>query len=281
MKRDEERMNSYIDVNKIQIDSNTVDKLRKVCRRSQNHECDLLGSGYVRIYYGMKAKGAYGHRYVSRIDRIFSLIAKYRLKNRCSASYVPINWYMDYKSGYSFDPFRYHSKRTCEKSVGKYAGVDIKCPWELGRLYHLTQLAMLAVFEKGSRSRIFREYKDQVYDFIYMNPMGRTVQWSAPMDVSVRIVNLAVSYDILKQVDDEGDLDDRFDRLIEKHLRNSLDYLMENLEFFGRESSNHYLSNIVGIIYASSYLPCSDWSDACLVFGVQELIEQMGCQFHE
>ena len=281
MKRDEERMNSYIDVNKIQIDSNTLDKLRKVCRRSQNHEFDLLGSGYVRIYYGMKAKGAYGHRYVSRVDRILRLISEYRLKNRCGVGYVPINWYMDYKSGYSFDPFRYHSKCTCEKSVGKYAGVDIKCPWELGRLYHLTQLAMLAVFEKESRSQIFREYKDQVFDFIYMNPVGRTVQWSAPMDVSVRIVNLAVSYDILKQLDDEGDLDDRFDRLIEKHLRNSLDYLMENLEFFGRESSNHYLSNIVGIIYASSYLPCSDWSDACLVFGVQELIEQMGRQFHE
>ena len=274
-------MYSYINVNEIQIDSNTANKLRTVYKRYQNHEFDLLGSGYIRIYYGMNAKGAYGHKYVSKIDRLLNVISKYRLKNICSDGYVPINWYIDYKSGYSFDPIRYRLKSRCEKSVGKYTGVDIKCPWELGRLYHFTQLAMLAVFEKDARSRIIREYRDEILDFIYMNPVGKTVQWSAPMDVSVRIANLTVSYDILRQVDDTGVLDDSFDNLIEKHIRNSLDYLMANLEFFGRESSNHYLSNIVGIIYASAYLPSSDWTDACLVFGVQELIDQVACQFHE
>lgn len=274
-------MNSYIDINKIQIDSITMKKLRKICRRFINHEFDLLGSGYIKICYGMKAKGAYGHKYVSRIDSILRIISKFRLKKICSGEYLPINWYIDYKSGYSFDPFRYHFKHKCEKSVGKYAGVDIKCPWELGRLYHLTQLAMLAIFDINARGRIIQEYKDEVLDFVYMNPVEKTVQWSAPMDVSIRIVNLTVSYDILRQVDDKGILDADFDSLIKKNIRDSLDYLMSHLEFFGRESSNHYLSNIVGIIYASAYLPSTDWIDACLVFGVQELIDQVGGQFHE
>lgn len=274
-------MRSYIDVDKIQIDSGTADKLKKGYRRYRNHEFDLLGSGYVRICYGMKTRGAYGHRYVSKIDRILKYISALKLKHICSEGYVPINWYIDYKSGYLFDPIRYHSKSKCEKSVGKYAGVDIKCPWELGRLYHLTQLAMLAVYERKGSGRIISEYKDEVLDFIYMNPVGKTVQWSAPMDISVRIVNLTVSYDVLKQMDDTGILDDGFDCLIEKNIRDSLDYVMSNLEFFGRGSSNHYLSNIVGIIYASAYLPKSDWTDACLVFGVQELIEQVARQFHE
>lgn len=274
-------MNSYIDVNKIRMDFSTMGKLRKVYKRCQNHEFDLLGSGYVRIYYGMKAKGAYGHRYVSKMDRILRRISAFRLKDICSEGYVAINWYIDYKSGYSFDPVRYYSKSKCEKSVGKYAGVDIKCPWELGRLYHLTQLAILAVYDRKNSDRIIREYRDEVLDFIYMNPIGRTVQWSAPMDISVRIVNLAVSYDVLKQTDDRGILDDSFERLIEKNIRDSLNYVMSNLEYFGRESSNHYLSNIVGIIYASAYLSESDWTDACLVFGVQELIEQVARQFHE
>lgn len=274
-------MNSYIKVNEIQIDSITANKLRKVFKRCQNHEFDLLGSKYVKIYYGMNAQGAYGHKYISKMDRILKLISECRLKNICSDGYIPINWYIDYKSGYSFDPIRYCSKNRCEKSVGKYAGVDIKCPWELGRLYHLTQLAIMAIFEKDERKRIIREYRDEVLDFIYMNPVGRTVQWSAPMDISVRIVNLIVSYDILRQVDDSGILDDSFDYLMNKNIKNSLDYLMSNLEFFGRESSNHYLSNIVGIIYASAYLPRSNWTDACLVFGTQELIDQVACQFHE
>lgn len=274
-------MYSYIDVDKIQVDLMTMDKLRKVCKRYQNHEFDLLGSGYVGIYYGMKAKGAYGHKYISKMDRILRKISTFRLKDICSEGYVPINWYIDYKSGYLFDPIHYYSKSRCEKGVGKYAGVDIKCPWELGRLYHLTQLAMLAVFEKEENDKIIREYKDEVLDFIYMNPVGRTVQWSAPMDISIRIVNLTVSYDVLTQVDGTGILDSSFGYLIEKHISDSLDYLMKNLEFFDRGSSNHYLSNIAGIIYASAYLSNSDWTDACLAFGIQELIEQVACQFHE
>ncbi len=274
-------MHSYIDVDKIQIDSVTADKLRKVYRRYQKHEFDLLGSGYVRSCYGMKTRGAYGYRYVSRIDRILKYLSASKLKHICSEGYVPINWYIDYKSGYSFDPIRYRSKIRCEKSVGKYAGVDIKCPWELGRLYHLPQLAALAVCEKDGRNRIIKEYRDEVLDFIYMNPVGRTVQWSAPMDIAVRIVNLTVSYDVMNQVDNAGILDNSFECQIEKHVSDSLDYLMQNLEFFDRGSSNHYLSNIVGMIYASAYLPSSDWTDACLAFGTQELIEQVACQFHE
>jgi len=274
-------MHSYIDVDQLQINSAAADKLRKVYKRYQNHEFDLLGSGYVRVCYGMKARGAFGHRYVSRADRILKYIAASRLKHICSDGYTPINWYIDYKSGYLFDPVRYCSKIKCEKSVGKHAGADIKCPWELGRFYHLTQLAVLAVCEKDDRIGIIMEYRDEVLDFIYMNPVGKTVQWSAPMDIAVRIVNLTVSYDMLNQVDSAGILDHRFDRLMEKHINDSLDYLMHHLEFSGRGSSNHYLSNIAGMIYASAYLPSSDWTDACLAFGTQELIEQVACQFHD
>lgn len=274
-------MYSYIDVNNIQIDSVTVDKLRKVYKRYQNHEFDLLGSGYVRICYGMKTRGAYGHRYVSKMDRILKYISESKLKHICSEGYVPINWYIDYKSGYLFDPIRYHSKSRCEKSVGKYAGVDIKCPWELGRLYHLPQLAALAVCEKDGQNRIIREYRDELLDFICMNPVGKTVQSSAPMDISVRIVNLTVSYDMLNQVDSAGILDDSFACMIEKYISDNLKYLMQNLEYFERGSSNHYLSNIAGMLYASAYLPSSDWTDACLAFGTQELIEQVACQFHD
>lgn len=260
-------MNSYIDVNKLRTDAVAADRLGKVCKRYKNHEFDLLGSDYVRFFYGMRAKGAYGHKYVSKSDNVFKRIAKFRLKGICGESYEPINWYIDYKSGYSFDPVRYRSRSLCLKSIGKYAGVDIKCPWELGRLYHLPQLAIMAVFDMEAHEWIAREYRDEVLDFIYMNPVGKTVQWSCPMDASIRIVNLTVSYDILRQVDDSGVLDNRFHSLIKKNIRDSLDYLMSNLEFAGKGSTNHYLSNIVGIIYASAYLPSTDWTDACLAFG--------------
>ena len=274
-----EEMNTLIDTNRIIIDSETIDKLRELYKHYRKHEFDLLGSGYVCISYGMKPRGAYGYRYHSNADVLIGNFAKNKVRNICKKDYNPINWFIDYKSGYLFDPIRYNSKKKCEQAIGKYQGVDIKCPWELGRLYHVVRLAVLALFDEDLRDEIAVEYKNCIEDFICMNPVGKTVQWSAPMDVSIRMVNLAISYDLIRSVDNKM-FDERFEKKIEEHLRKSLRYVIDNLEYVGKYSSNHYLSNIVGIIFGAAYLSSDRWTDSCLVFGTQELINQTLRQFH-
>lgn len=273
-------MLSYINVDELQLDPDTEEKLERLFARYRKHEFNLLGSGYVRIGYVMRAKGAYGHRYISKADKLIGNYARIRLKGICSRGYDPINWFIDYKSGYLFDPVRYRTKKRCENAIGRFRGVDIKCPWEMGRLYHIVRLAVLASFDDSHKREIISEYKNTIEDFICMNPVGKTVQWSAPMDVAIRIVSLVMSYDIISQTDCRGLLNGQFGERVEKHVYDSLRYLMDNLEYAGKFSSNHYLSNVAGVIFASAYLPSDEWTDACLAFGAQELIDQTMRQFH-
>lgn len=274
-------MYSFINSGEINIDNECRLQLKVLYDLYIEHKFDLLGSGYVKVDYRLNAKGFRKKKYVSRLMPLCERIAKAKLKNKCNADYEPINWFVDYKSGFFFSPWVYSSQKRCYKVMQGKKGVDIKCPWELGRFYHLPQLAVLATDDINIRKTIIQEFRNEIIDFIEMNPVGKTVQWSAPMDVSIRIVNLLVSYDILMQLDKEGALDKQFQIYFEKHISDTLKFVMTNLEYIDRASTNHYLSNIAGIVFAAAYLPQSDWINACLAFGVQELIAQVGKQFYE
>lgn len=265
---------SYIQINELQINKECQQKLEKLCHMYMNHKFDLLGSGYVKVDYRICAKGFAGKRYCSAHMGKYEKKAQKFIKD---PKYSPINWYVDFKSGFFFDPAVYNSKKKCQELIGKKQSVEIKCPWELGRFYHLVQLAVLAVVKKEFRQNIIEEFCNEIVDFTSMNPMGKTVQWSAVMDVSIRIVNLVVAHDIFRQIEySKKYFNLKFEKRFERLIRQSLIYVMENLESGG----NHYLSNLSGVIFAAAYMPSEPWTDACLVFGVQELIEQVDEQFH-
>lgn len=275
-------MNSFFHYSELAVDSKNKKNLEQLCEKYINHNFNLLGSGFVKVDYLMRAKGFRGCQYNSKTMRWLGKKARLKLKGRCIKTYEPINWFVDYKSGFFFLPWYYSSQERCLSVIEKKKGVDIKCPWEFGRLYHLPQMAVLAAGDINRKAMLIREFQNEVIDFIVMNPVGSTVQWSCPMDVAIRNVNLLVAFDIFNQIDDRKNFDTTFKRLFEKLIRDSLQYIMDHLEYGGRGAgSNHYLANIVGIIFAASYLPSDEWTDACLVFGVQELINQVGYQFYE
>lgn len=272
--------NSYICVEQLKINPKCQRKLENLYHMYMEHRFDLLGSGYVKIDYDILARGFTGkiyskkHQDISYIRRLEKRAKRY-VRN---PEYTPINWFVDFKSGFFFHPKIYNTKQKCLAVIGKKQGVEIKCPWELGRFYHLPQLAILAVVKRKYREVIIEEFCDEVTDFITMNPVGRTVQWSAVMDTAIRTVNLLIAYDILKQVDESRMyFHSGFKKCFGKLIRQSLDYIMGNLENKG----NHYLSNLAGVIFAAAYLPSAPWTDACLAFGAQELIAQVDEQFYK
>ena len=60
-------------------------------------------------------------------------------------------------------------------------------------------------------------------------------------------------------------------------------YIYNNLEYYGEKSptENHYLSNIVGLIYIGVNFPEFKKSDIWLYFGIQEIIKEMGKQVYD
>lgn len=127
------------------------------------HKFDLLGSGWVRNHYGMQALGVEGHVYAMQPQGGFDLKKLINAENLKESQeiwalidqpdYQPIDWQLDFKSGY-----RWSGKDHVSKVLYAHkGGVDIKVPWELSRLQHLPQLALAGYQEKWKKPKSKKE----------------------------------------------------------------------------------------------------------------------------
>jgi hypothetical protein len=263
-----------------------------------NHRFDLLGSGWIQVRYGMSCPGIELYRYfmpvedtIDRADpqlllnRINSsnLAESQRVWSLVTADYVPIDWQLDFKSGYRW------SENTWAQDVpfGHLPGVDIKIPWELARLQHLPQLAIAyrcAVHEAewscGFRDQkiYLREFRNVVLDFVGLNPPRFGVNWRSAMDVAIRAANILLAYDIFRS--GGAVFDNDFDSVLKKSMIDHGEFIIENFEWKNKPHGNHYLAHVTGLLFISSYLPSSPVVDAWLALSIQEFISEAMRQFN-
>jgi hypothetical protein len=255
------------------------------------HRFDLLGSGWVKVRHGMVCRGIEGHLYHSgpalqadtkgrwlqgRINRA-NLKESQRIWSLVESSYTPIDWQLDFKSGYRWSEKVWH----LDIAYTKGPGVDIKVPWELARLQHLPWLGLMLYqsSKSGSTALVYmQEFRNQILDFISNNPPGFGVNWRCTMDVAIRAANMLLAYDIFRAGGTVFDyeFDDVFTRSIRDHGR----HIVSNLEWHEQTRNNHYLANIAGLAFISAYLPRSAETDTWLAFSTQELVREVGHQFN-
>jgi hypothetical protein len=123
---------------------------------------------------------------------------------------------------------------------------DVKVPWEYSRLQFLIFLA-LDFIKKGSKdnSHVIK-YENIVRDWIKSNPAGYGVNWICNMEVSIRVVNLAISYSFLKKY-----FSKEFIEIIEVSILEHHRFINEFPEL-SDVPGNHYLSNLMGS-YVTNY----------------------------
>ena len=258
-----------------------------------SHCFDLLGSGWVQVRHGRSCRGLEGHRYESgqavRADltgrwlqaRInpTNLSEASRVWGLLRAEYVPIDWHLDFKSGYRWSEQTWYR----DIRVAPLPAVDIKVPWELARMQHLPQLALAHALAIGGSpslqpSHVYAiEFRNEVLDFIATNPPRFGVNWTSAMDVAIRVVNWLVAYDLFLAHGAEFDPEFMavFARSVYEHGR----HIMGNLEWTPEFHGNHYLANVVGVLFAAAYLPRSPETDAWLAFAIHELLGEVSSQF--
>lgn len=181
-------------------------------------------------------------------------------KRDFSDSDVPpasIEWRRDFR-GYLW-PLDYHRDLKLIRSDGS----DVRILWELNRLGHLLNLDNAEEFISQLRS-----WHDQ-------NPYARGPNWSCAMEVALRAINILVAFERLRsspQLDAEA-LHFTL-RLLQQHAR----YIQNNLEFSYIATSNHYLSDVTGLLWLGVLLPelseAKSWRD----FGLSELLREMDKQ---
>ncbi len=207
-----------------------------------NHEFDLLGSGWQNR--DLKKTITFNSAHQTYHDKVIQLV---------STNYQFINWQLDVISGFEFDV----TKQFDQQNIGKTKNVGIKNCWELGRLQHLPQLAIAAVTAEN-KEKLILEFKNQCLDFISSNPVGMGVQWACAMDVGIRVSNLLVALDIFNKIDETKILTEDFNQLFANAIYQHGLFIYHHLEHKEGAAGNHYLFNLVGLLFVSNYLSESE-----------------------
>lgn len=264
--------------------------------RYMDHRFDILGSGWVTNHYGAEALGMEGHIYsdplhIEAFDRdgkwLEQVVAGAHLSDAGEAwqliqsmhpGYLPIDWQRDIKSG-----FRWDAKLPFDQQMKLYRnkpGVDVKVAWDLGHFVHLPQMALAASMVKEQKARnIIAEIRCQILDFIATNPVGMGVNYAYSLEVGFRSANWLVAMDILHATGYLKESAD-FERLVNRYLGRSLHHMLENLEYREGLYSNHYLGDIVGLLFLARYYDF-DRKDQFLYFSISELLDCIEKQYFD
>lgn len=253
------------------------------------HYFDLLGSGWVHNGFGEVYAGCEGYRYdmqvVSGADEdgawLGNIVPEKCLKDakkiwrQVSAGYQPIDWQVDFKSGYRWSAKAWY----LDVLYGHRPGVDIKVPWELARMQHLGQYVFAYMMADGrERDKYVQEFQNEILDFIAQNPPRYGVNWRCTMDVGIRVANWLMVYDLFCSLGVRFGAE--FNRILADSVYAHGVHILNNPEYSPQLTSNHYLSDIGGLLFAAMHLESTPETDAWLAFAIQELSVEMEKQFH-
>lgn len=190
-----------------------------------------------------------------------------------------IDWHSDTLSGHRWDPATWHTE--IDRTPGR--GIDIKLPWELGRLQHLPQLALAYRYAAGGEPgfeepEVYRRaVETQLVDFITHNPPGRGVQWGCTMDAAIRVTNVLLAVDILAT--GAASLSPSAHRLVTASVHAHAAFIVANLEWTPAARTNHYLADVCGLLWAAAHLHGSPEADSWLCLAARELQAETRRQF--
>src|SRR5688572_35680 len=179
-----------------------------------------------------------------------------------------IDWHRDPLSKFHW-PLDYHA----DLNLLRDDGSDARVLWELNRLPHFLTLARAYAVSKDER--FAAEFFAQIESWYSQNPYGMGVNWNCAMEVALRATNLLGAFQIFRhsaQLDEQ-----KLARLLAMFDQHG-NFIRQNLEFSHIATSNHYLSDVVGLVWLGIMLPelqsANDWRE----FGLREVLREMDHQ---
>jgi uncharacterized heparinase superfamily protein len=182
-----------------------------------------------------------------------------------------IDWHLDPRSGYRWrkkffaDLFPVFNVRD---------NTDGKMPYELSRFQHLTLLGI--AYWISEDEKYTKEFIAELEDWFEENPYLVGVNWTCTMDVAIRAVNIIWGYHFFRK---SPKLEKYFEVKLLKSLLEHGRYILNHLE---KDSikTNHYLSDLVGLVYIGVFLSEFRESKRWYDFGIRELINEMERQVY-
>jgi hypothetical protein len=182
-----------------------------------------------------------------------------------------IDWHRDFKSGYCWPRGFYRELEVTRLDDSS----DAKVPWELSRSHQLLTLARAArLFEE---ERFATAFEEQLSSWLDENPTAVGINWVNPMEAAIRAVNLIWAVATLEEW-----------RPVETTVRARL---VESLRWHGRHiranlegapylRSNHYLSDLLGLLVLGFALQGDADAPAWFDFAHRELEREIRAQVY-
>lgn len=160
------------------------------------------------------------------------------------ARYQPIDWYLDPVRNLRFPRGVHHKAwKLYEMRPGN---ADVKYPWELARCQHWVTLGQ--AYRLTGDQRYAAEIARQLDDFVEANPVGVGINWTCTMDVGLRAVSWVIGLDLIR----DSAIDDAFWSRAARALHDHGLFIKGNLENTYEVTSNHFLSNVVGLWFLAA-----------------------------
>ena len=155
-----------------------------------------------------------------------------------------IKWNEDFKTGFIWEN-KFYKKI---KQVDLNNNADVKVPRELSRFQHISILGQAYLLTNDLKYAL--EFKNQIEDWIKKNPVEMTINWACTMDVAIRTCNWIIGYYLFKNCPKiNKDFWIKFNKILYLHG----EYIFNNLEKADQYSSNHFLSDLAGLIWLGLY----------------------------
>lgn len=152
-------------------------------------------------------------------------------------------------------------------------GADIRILWELNRFGHAVTLAGgYAVTGEEAYAETFFAHIDR---WMEHNPYGCGANWNCAMEVALRAINLLAAFDIFRR--SNAFTEERLAtilRLFDQHGR----FILDNNEFSFIATSNHYLSDVIGLFWIGTLMPDLEHAAKWKEFGLREMLREMDKQ---
>ncbi len=225
-------------------DDARVAATRAAAERLLRHEFDLLGSGpFVPTDPDRSARDGY----------------------------MPIDWYLDPVRRLRFPRGVPHKEWNLLQM--RPGNADVKYPWELSRCQHWATLAQ--AYRLSGDSRFAVEIARELDDFVEANPTGIGVNWTCTMDVGLRAVSWTTA---LESIHDASGIADGFWCRAYDALYDHGVFIRNNLENTYEVTSNHYLSNLLGLLFLGRTFDGLPHGSAWMAFAHAAVEEEMRVQ---
>jgi len=273
------------------VGETSLDQLALIVPQIRSHRFNILGSGPVTIGYTTETTGILGHSYSmapgetlenlhlehmrARLeeearfigDKSSALTEMRQALTAGETGYKPIDWHLDFKSGYRWNPHTWYM----EIPYAHLPGVDIKMPWELSRCHHLVNLALNGAARPPAVGDT-QEIGLQLLDWTVANPVRFGVNWRSAMDVAIRAANWVWVLALMPRENLPPSLLWWIAKSLYQHAR----HIEAHLDYSPEVTNNHYLAEVVGLMYVAFACPRLPQSPRWLALCLQELVSEMG-----